>query len=318
MKILVALILPQTAVGRLGGEIDTLMLVITGIAVFFFVLTQGLMIYFVVRYRQSHRQAPAPDRPYITGNLALETLWTVVPSIVVLGVFGYGYWVFRDIIIPLPESKEINVTASQWLYEFKYADGRTEIGELHVPVNQPTKMIMTSKDVIHGFYLPDLRLKQDILPGRYTSLWFQPDRAGEYDIVCTQYCGTGHSKMSAKLIVMTPEDYQKWESGAAEKAATGQAPAERGKALAEKFGCLACHTVTGAPLVGPTWKGLYGSAVPLADGKTANADDNYISESITNPGAKVVKGFANLMPSFKSSVNQDDITAMIAYIKTLK
>jgi cytochrome c oxidase subunit 2 len=318
MKTLSLFFLVPAAVGRLGGEIDNLLIFITAIAVFFFVLTQGLLIYFVVRYRQSHRSQPAQGIPYITGNLALETVWTVVPSLVLLAVFGYGYWVFRDIIIPRPQSTEINVVASQWLYEFKYPDGKTALNELRVPLNQPTKLIMTSKDVIHGFYLPDFRLKQDILPGRYTSLWFQPDQVGEYIIFCTQYCGTGHSKMNAKLMVMAPADFQKWEAGGAEKAAAGMPLAERGKELAEKSGCLACHTTTGAPLVGPTWKGLYGSTVTLADDKTAAADENYLEESIVDPGAKIVKGFPNLMPAYKQSLSRDDILAIIAYLKTLK
>jgi len=184
-------------------------------------------------------------------------------------------------------------------------------------VGKPVRFIMTSTDVIHGFYLPEFRVKQDILPGRYTDLWVEPARAGSFDIYCTQYCGTGHSTMRAVMIVMAEPEYREWAAGKEEK---GKAEPlwEKGKELAEKSGCLACHSVDGSQKVGPTWKGLFGRTTAFTDGTTAMADEQYIRDYILTPNVKVIKGFPPAMPSFKGQLSDDDITAIIAYIKTLK
>ncbi|HEX2768005.1 MAG TPA: c-type cytochrome, partial [Geobacteraceae bacterium] len=246
----------------------------------------------------------------------LEIVWVVVPSLLLLAIFIYGYLVFRDIRTPPPGAAEINVTARQWLYVFNYPNGRSGINEVHVPVGKAVKFIMTSSDVIHGFYLPEYRVKQDILPGRFTNLWVQPVKTGRFDIFCTQYCGTGHSTMRAVMIVMNPEDYEHW-SGAEEKPAT-LSPVKRGEEAVEHSGCLACHSLDGAVKIGPTFKGLFGRSVGFTDGKSVIADENYVRESIIDPGAKVVKGYQPVMPSYKGMLKDEDIAAIIAYIKTLK
>ena len=196
-------------VSRIAGQVDGVFLFITLMGLIFFIITQGFLIYFAVKYRRKKREEPA-ETPYITGNNWLEAICIVIPSLVVLVIFFYGYAVFRDIRTPPQDAVEIQVTARQWLYQFTYPDGRTAINEVRVPVGKPVKFLMKSVDVLHGFYLPDFRVKQDILPGSYTYLWVQPEKEGRFDIFCTQYCGTGHSTMRAVLIVMSPEDYEHW------------------------------------------------------------------------------------------------------------
>jgi cytochrome c oxidase subunit 2 len=306
----------QEAASRSAVQIDAVFLFITVVSLFFFFLVEGLLIYFAVRYR---RRKASEDfaTSEVTGNLALEIVWVIIPSLVVIAFFVYGYLVYQDVTRPAPGSSEIYVTARQFLFEFKHADGRSEIGELRVPVGKPVKLIMTSRDVIHGLFLPAFRLKQDILPGQYTYLYLQPDKEGTYDIFCTEYCGVGHSTMRGKLVVMPPSEYVKW-AAAGKDAQAAIPPSEKGKALLEKYGCLGCHSTDGTVKVGPTLKGLYGSRVPLEDGRTAVADEGFLKESIVDPGAGIVKGFANVMPNFRGQLSDDDIAAIIAYIKTLK
>lgn len=303
-------------VGHLSEEVDSVFIFIFFVGLFFFLITQGALIWFAIRYRRK-KQAEEAETPYITGNRLLETVWVVVPSFLLLAIFIYGYLVFRDIRTPPPGAAEINVTAKQWLYLFKYPDGRTAVNEVRVPRGKPVRFIMTSADVIHGFYLPEFRLKQDILPGSYTSLWLQPDKPGRYDIYCTQYCGTGHSTMRAVMIVMGEEEYREWVAGKTGEE-KGEPLWEKGKELAEKSGCLACHSIDGTTKIGPTWKGLFGRTVIFADGTTATADEQYVKNYIEEPNVKVIKGFQPVMPSYKGMLKDDDITAIIAYIKTLK
>ena len=305
------------AVSRSASQIDAVFTFIMAVSLFFFFLVEGLLIYFAVKYRR-RKASEAEATSDVTSNLTLEIVWVLIPSLVVLAFFTYGYMVYRDITTPAPGSSDINVTAQQFFYEFKYPDGRLEINELRLPVGKPVKLIMTSRDVIHGFFLPDFRLKQDIVPGQYTNLYLQPDKEGTYDIFCTQYCGVGHSTMRGKLVVMLPGEYAKWEA-AARKAARVVLPlSEKGKALLEKSGCLGCHSTDGTVKVGPSFKGLYGREVHLEGGREVAADEDYIRESIYDPGAKVVKGFPNIMPTFKGSLSGDDVAGIIAYIKTLK
>ncbi len=304
------------AASRSAVQVDAVFLFIAGVSLFFFLLVEGLLVYFAVRYRRRKGSGSLADSD-VSGSLPLEIAWVAIPSIVVLSFFLYGYVVYMDITTPPPGTSDINVVARQFFYEFRYPDGRKAINELRVPVGKPVKLVMTSEDVLHGFFLPDFRVKQDIVPGRYTTLYLQPDREGTYDIFCTQYCGVGHSTMRAKLIVMPAAEYAKW-AASGEAAAPGLPVAERGKALVDKSGCLGCHTTDGTRKVGPTFKGLFGSEVDLEGGKEVRADEEYIRESIFDPGAKIVRGCPNVMPTFKGTLSEGDVAAIIAYLKTLK
>ena len=310
------------AFGAASGQaarVDAVFLLILVIGVFFFFLTQGLLIYFAVKYR---RRVPDRDNetPRITGNPVLEFIWILIPSIVVVIIFYYGWRVYSDLRVPHGGESEVYVNARQWMYEIKYPDGRTAINEIRVPAGKPVKFILSASDVIHGFYLPDFRVKMDAIPGRTTTLWVQPDRPGEYQIYCTVYCGTGHSNMLARLIVMPPNAYAAWAAHGEEEAGEGrehESLAARGERVVKTAGCLNCHAIEGKVKIGPNFRGLYGSNVPLEGGKSVTADEDYLRESIEDPGAKIVKGSPNVMPTFKSSLSKGDIDAVVAYLKTL-
>ena len=303
-----------------AGRVDALFVVIAVVGGFFFFLTQGILIYFAVKYR---RRLPDRDNvtPVITGNHLLEFLWILIPSLVVVAIFHYGWRVYTDQRIPVSGATEVHVNGRQWMFEIKYPDGRTAINEIRVPSGTPVKFILSAADVLHGFYLPDFRVKMDMIPGRVTTLWVQPDRPGSYQIYCTVYCGTGHSNMLAQLIVMPPRDYAEWveHGGRAGGVAGGKEPLhERGERVVKGAGCLNCHAVDGKGKIGPNLRGLYGSKVPLEGGQSVTADEEYLRESIVDPGAKVVKGYPNVMPTFKTSMPPDDVRATVEYLKTLK
>lgn len=306
---------PQSEISRVAGQVDDVFIFITLMGLFFFLITQGCLIYFAWKYRRKRREEPA-ETPYITGSHLLETICVVIPSLAVLAIFLYGYLVYRDIRTPPADAVEIQVTARQWLFLFTYPDGRTAVNEVRVPLGKPVKFLMKSADVIHGFYLPDFRVKMDILPGSYTFLWVQPEKEGRYDIFCTEYCGTGHSVMRTVMIVMSREDYGHW-ANQDEKPET-LSLTKKGEELVVQTGCLACHSLDGTPKVGPTLKGLFGKKVSLTDGKSVLADESYIRESILEPNARLVQGFPPVMPTFQGVVKDEDITAIIAYLKTVK
>lgn len=306
-------LLPEAA-SDFAGKVDHIIWFVTVISLIFFILVSFFLVYFAIKYR---RKKENEETPYITGSHILETLWTVIPSILLIIIFAYGFLVFREIKTPPSNTLEINVTGRQWLWQFKYDNGKTTINELRVPEGKPIRLVMKSEDVNHGFFVPAFRVKQDLMASMYTQLWFKATKIGTYDLFCTQYCGTGHSAMLGKVIVMSPEDYEKWEKSE-EQVATGAPSAERGKELYVQRGCNACHSVDGTRIVGPTWKGLWGKEEVMQDGQKVTVDENYVRESILEPQAKIVNGYPPVMPSFKGVVSDEDISAIIAYMKTLK
>ena len=307
---------PEVA-SNLASKVDAVIWFITVISLVFFILISIFLVYFAIRYR---RRQENEETPYITGSHVLETIWTIIPSILLIVIFVYGFVVYKDMRTPPEDSLEVTVIGRQWLWQFKYNNGKTTLNELYIPEGRPIKLVMTSEDVLHSFFVPAFRVKQDLVGGMYTYLWFTPTKNGTYELFCAEYCGTGHSAMLGKVIVMSSEEYEKWEKGEEEKKeeVSGLSPAEVGKQLFTQRGCNACHSIDGSSLVGPTWKGLYGHEVVMEDGTKVTADENYIREAILNPQAQLVKGYGPVMPSFKGVISDDEISDIIAYIKTLK
>lgn len=283
------------------------------ISAFFFVLVVGVMAFFVIRYRR-RSESEIPDAP--DHNTRLEILWTVIPIGIVLVLFGVGFKGFINQSVAPADSMDIYVTAERWMWTFTYPSGTTSVNELRVPVGRPVKLVLSSKDVIHSFYVPEFRIKKDAVPNSYTTVWFEATKTGEMTIDCAEYCGTGHSAMLGKLRVMPEKDFQEWlDSGGEEK---GLSPVEQGAKIAAKLACMTCHSADGSAKTGPTWKGLFGHKVEMADGTAVTADEAYVRESITDPSAKVVKGYQPVMPVFKGLVTQKELDALTAYIKSLK
>jgi cytochrome c oxidase subunit II len=277
-----------------------------------FALVVGLMVLFVVRYRR--RPGMTPRKP-TDHNLILETTWTAIPVLIVGVIFYQGFVAYMQMQTAPPGCYELRVTARQWAWQFIYPNGHVD-ENLHIPAGEPVRLTMTSQDVIHGLWIPALRVKQDVVPGRYASMWFQADKVGTYDLLCTEFCGDEHSNMLSSVVVQTRKDYDAWLKDAANFLKT-MPPVEAGKMLFQRRGCVQCHSIDGTAGTGPTMKGIYGKPQPLNDGKTAVADDNYIRESILEPQAKIVAGYQPVMSTYKGLVTDDEITALIEYIKSL-
>jgi cytochrome c oxidase subunit II len=213
------------------------------------------------------------------------------------------------------ESYEIAVTAKKWAWSFTYPTGATT-SELHVPAGRPVKLLMSSQDVLHSFFVPEFRVKQDVVPGSYTSVWFHAIEPGEFTLLCTEYCGTAHSSMLAKVVVHEEREFQEWLEGVSD-AGKGLTPVEFGQKLYTTAQCNTCHSVDGRRLIGPTWQGIYNAERRLRDGTTVIADENYLRDSILNPAAQIVEGYPPVMPSYKGQLRDAEIDALIAYMKTL-
>lgn len=276
------------------------------------VILIGGMIYFVLKYK---RRTNNDKTPYISHNTFLEFLWSFIPLVFFLAFFAWGWWIYHQMRAMPDNATEVHVFGRQWSWEFVYKSGKTTGNEFVVPVNKPVKLIMTSKDVIHSFYIPSMRIKQDVVPGRYTALTFVAEKLGDYQVFCTEYCGTSHSAMLAKMKVVSQEDYEKWIQENEE----GLTLVQKGEKYSKDKGCVACHSMDGSPKVGPTWKGLFGTEREFADGSKARADENYLRESILNPNVKVVKGFnPGVMPTFQGQLSEEQVNAIIEYMKSLK
>jgi cytochrome c oxidase subunit 2 len=291
--------------------VDLLFNWIMWICIFFFFLVTILLVLFVVMYRHK----PGVKRDVAAGhNTPLELTWTLVPSVIVVFLYYYGFRQYMNMAIEPPNSYEIMATGQMWQWSFTYPNGLTDT-ELHVPINTPVRIVLQSQDVIHSLYIPSFRVKKDAVPGRYNRLWFEATDPGEYDIYCTAYCGTNHSTMRSKAVVhQTRAEFDQYLATALAKANSGP-PEEKGKRAYTRYGCAGCHTIDGSKLTGPSWKDLWGSTVNLTGGQTVKADEAYIIESIKQPGAKIVDGYQNVMPLLP--VSDADIQNIIAFMKTI-
>ncbi len=304
---------PERA-SAIARQVDHLFLFALGGAVFFSVLIAVLIFYLGIRYRRrSPTDVGTPPAPHSSATTILETTWSLIPFGLLMVLFVWGARVYFAIARPPANAAELYVVGKQWMWKIQHPEGNREIDELHVPVGRPIKLTMTSEDVIHSFFLPEFRIKTDVLPGRYTTLWFQADRVGTYHLFCAQYCGAEHSRMTGKVVVMEPHAYQAWLSG--EK--RGRPPAASGEALFVSRACNTCHrpdTAARAPILA----GLFGKRVTLQNGGNVLVDEGYIRESILNPQAKIVAGYQPIMPTFAGQLGEEELLQLIDYVKTLK
>ncbi len=292
-----------------SGSIDALYLFLIGVSAFFATLIAAALVLFSIRYRRR----PGQRARAVEGSTALELLWTGIPLAIVLFIFVWGARVYYRVLTPPAEGMQFHVTGKQWMWKVQHPTGQSEINSLHVPVGQRIVLTMISEDVIHSFFVPAFRLKNDVLPGLYRSLWFTATKVGTYHLFCAEYCGTKHSEMIGQVVVMDPADYQAWLDGLpAEKN-----PVEAGALLFQNLRCDTCHSAASGAR-GPDLTGRFGQEVLLSDGQQALFDERYVRESLLEPARRVSAGFQPLMPTYRGQLREDEILALIAYLKSLR
>jgi len=291
-------------------HVDALFFFILAVTVFFTVLVVILVAWFAVKYRREKH----PNAVQIHGNIPLEITWSAIPLAIAMVIFVWGGVLYFHLSRPPAGSMEVYAIGKQWMWKFEHPNGTREINELHVPINRDIKMIMTSQDVIHSFFVPAFRVKNDVIPGneRYSVAWFNATKAGEYHLFCAEYCGTLHSGMIGKVIAMDQADYERWQSGGGGEGSM----AASGEKLFLQLGCSTCHRADSGAR-GSNLNGLFGSTVQLSDGRKVVADEGYVRESIQNPPAKVVAGFQPIMPSFQGQISEEGILQLVEYVKHL-
>jgi len=303
--------LPSQA-SETAAEVDASFRLVYWISVFFLALITFLLVFFIVRYREraGYERQQAPEH-----NTPLEVFWSVIPTLIVIGLFWSGYRSYLSLAVAPQNTYEILVTGQKWNWQFTYPNGYVD-AQLHVPRDTAIKLIMSSQDVIHSFYAPNFRVKRDVIPGRYTQVWFTPLATGEYDVFCTEYCGTSHSAMLSKIVVHEPNEFDAWLEEASDFL-TRMPPAEAGQMLYRMRGCKQCHSVDGTVGTGPTLAQLFGTSVSLVGGATVTVEENYLRSSIVDPQSQVVAGFEPVMPTYRGRLKDEEISAIIEYIKTL-
>ncbi|HXG88485.1 MAG TPA: cytochrome c oxidase subunit II [Vicinamibacterales bacterium] len=300
-------IFPEQA-SSFAMDVDLLYLFIVAVSSFFALLIAVLVIAFGIKF---HRKHPGEVGARIEGNLPMELMWSVIPTVIAMVMFGWGASVFYHLRRPPAEAMHIYAVGKQWMWKFQHLEGQREINELHVPVGRPVKITVTSEDVLHSLYFPAFRTKIDAIPGRYTELWFEATKVGRFHIFCAEYCGTRHSGMIGWVNVMEPAGYQSWLAGGGEGSL-----ADRGAQLFNQLACNTCHLETGQGR-GPSLKDIFGKPVELADGSTVTVDEAYVRESILNSQAKIVKGFQPLMPTFQGLISEEGLVALIEHIRSM-
>ncbi|MBO6574926.1 MAG: cytochrome c oxidase subunit II [Rhodothermales bacterium] len=302
--------LPEAA-STIAPEVDALFYFVLWTSVVMFIGVVVAMAYYGMKFR---RRDPSYVPPAHHESRLIETASIVIPTILVLIVFTWGFKVFIKMYAAPPDSYEITVRGKQWFWEYEYDNGVVVANEFYVPIGRPVKLNMSATDVLHSYFIPDFRVKHDVLPNRYTSLWFQVDEAGEYQVYCTEYCGTQHSAMLSTLVAVPQAEFDSWLANQNQDLP----PAELGELLYTQYACNACHSTDGVAGVGPTFQGLYEAARPLADGSTVTADDNYLRQSILDPASQLVQGYGPVMPATYTSFSAKQLDGLIAYIKALQ
>jgi cytochrome c oxidase subunit 2 len=297
------------AASRVAERTDYLYFALIGFSSIVMLIVFAPMIYFLFKYRRGKKADRSPNR---LPTIAIEITWTIIPVIVFTGLFAWGANQYFTIERPPPDAMEINVVGKQWMWKIQHPEGNREIDELHVPVGRNIKLTLASQDVIHSFFLPAFRIKQDVVPGRYTTEWFNADKIGTYYLFCSEYCGTHHSAMKGKVIVMSPADYEQWLI----KGAPASTLAQSGAKLYRELGCSGCHessTIVHAPPLA----GVFGKPVPLQNGQFVAADEGYLRDSILLPARDIAAGYTNDMPSFQGRVSEEELLELIAYLRSL-
>lgn len=295
----------------IARDVDTLYAFLLIASFISCVLVIGGLILFAVKYR---RQSENDKTPYISHNTTAEFLWSFIPFVIFMVAFVWGWKVYYDLRKFPSDALEVTVVAKKWAWEFVYKNGRRSAKEFYVPVGKPVKMVLTSEDVLHSFYVPAFRNKQDVVPGRYMRLWFNANTEGSYNIFCTEYCGDQHSGMLAKVHVVSQEKYDEWLATEPYK---GMTPVQVGQKIYQGV-CVACHSLDGNKMTGPTFKGIWGREEHLQGGQKVVVEENYIRESIVNPNAKIVEGYpAGVMPAFPQ-FSEEELMGVIEFLKTVK
>jgi len=293
----------------IAKPIDQLYFALTGLSALMVMLIFLTITFFLFKYRRGKRVNRGPAH---IPQTAIEVTWIVIPLLLMMGVFAWGAHVYFQQQRPPQGAMEINVVGKQWMWKVQHPEGNREINELHVPVGRIVQLILASQDVIHSFYLPAFRTKMDVVPGRYTSEWFQATKIGSYHLFCAEFCGTKHSEMVGRVIVMDPVDYENWLS-AGQPAST---MAQEGERIFSELGCSGCH-VGNSVVRAPPLEGLYGKPVPLQNGQIVKADEGYIRDSILLPNNQITAGYQPLMPTYQGHINEEQLLQLIAYIKSL-
>jgi cytochrome c oxidase subunit II len=299
---------PQQASAQ-AAQVDAIYFFMVAVTAFFSLLIAALVVLFSVRYR---RRSDDEIGVAIHGSLALELLWTFIPLGIAMVMFVWGAKVFFDLYRPPAGAMEIFIVGKQWMWKAQHADGQREINELHVPIGRPVKLVMGSEDVIHSYYIPAFRVKADVIPGRYNSMWFTATKPGRYHLFCAEYCGTKHSGMIGWITAMEPADYQAWLAGGP----ATMSPVAAGEKLFSDLVCNTCHQ-EGPQARGPALAGLFGKTIELQGGGTTIVDESYVRESIVNPQAKIVAGYQPIMPTFQGLVTEEQLLQLIAYVRSL-
>jgi cytochrome c oxidase subunit II len=291
-------------------QVDALYFYLILVSVVFSIPIVLAIFYFFVKYREKEKYA-TPDE--IHGSIVLETTWSIIPFVVSMTIFlGGAYLFYQQYRVPA-EAMEIYVVGKQWMWKFQHGTGQREINELHVPVGRKVKLTMTTEDVIHDVFIPAFRTKADVVPGRYTTLWFEATKPGKYHLYCAEYCGLNHSGMGGWVYVMPQDEFDNWLAGGG----SNQTPVEAGKDLfMNKLGCASCHA-GGANQRGAKLEGIFGTDVKLTNGQVVKADEEYIRNSILNPSSQIVEGYQPIMPTFKGQVTEEQLVSLVAYIKSL-